>query len=236
MNTSSTSETSSSITNMSTKKFIPLRRQRPTGERYKARPKDREEGSSYAEIMHARNGGASSASETSESTQRPRPSAPLSYADEMTSSSTDIKLASSVVGSGDSALKPVPIVKLPTDIPGISIPKSRPTSPKPIESQHAEKSVKASVKLTQEYLPTPPPTPPPTTPPGSLPTPPPSSVQAPIEGARVEVQAPSVLFAPAEKTVKGVKYGSWTNLKGDPEKLERLNKPSATPLQSRWAS
>ena len=45
----------------------------------------------------------------------------------------------------------------------------------------------------------------------------------------------SVLFAPAE--VKGNKmYGGWKGLKGDPEKLERLNRPRAKPLESRWAS
>ena len=44
----------------------------------------------------------------------------------------------------------------------------------------------------------------------------------------------SVLYAPAEKNVKG-KYGHWSNLKGDPEKLVRLNDPDAKPLESRWA-
>jgi len=43
-----------------------------------------------------------------------------------------------------------------------------------------------------------------------------------------------VLFAPTEIKVQG-KFGYWSNLKGDPEKLARLNNPNAKPLESRWA-
>jgi len=45
----------------------------------------------------------------------------------------------------------------------------------------------------------------------------------------------SVLFSPAEKKFSGKNYGGWSNLKGDPKKLERLNNPNAKPLESRWA-
>ena len=44
----------------------------------------------------------------------------------------------------------------------------------------------------------------------------------------------SILFAPAETRVKGKKYGGWTNIRGDPEKLERLNQ-AGTKIESRWA-
>jgi len=49
-----------------------------------------------------------------------------------------------------------------------------------------------------------------------------------------KTQNESVLVPPTEKRVPG-KYGNWSNLKGDPEKLARLNDPNAKPLESRWA-
>ena len=59
----------------------------------------------------------------------------------------------------------------------------------------------------------------------------------PVEKTAEKPTAPrseSVLYAPAEKKVEKY-YGGWKGLKGDPEKLERLNKPRAKPLESRWA-
>jgi len=44
----------------------------------------------------------------------------------------------------------------------------------------------------------------------------------------------SVLFGPKEVKVNK-NYGGWTGLKGDPEKLERLNQPRLKALESRWA-
>src|SRR5579859_994302 len=44
----------------------------------------------------------------------------------------------------------------------------------------------------------------------------------------------SVLFAPVEKRTNE-KFGHWRNIKGDPEKLARLNQPAKKPLESRWA-
>lgn len=111
------------------------------------------------------------------------------------------------------ASKPADSVETP------SSPKSRAQPPKGIESQHAPGAAVSKV------LPTAAPTLPPTSPPAAA-------------AEKVEPPAPSsesVFYAPAAVQTKGVIYGGWKNLKGDPEKLKRLNEPSATPLESRWA-
>ena len=58
---------------------------------------------------------------------------------------------------------------------------------------------------------------------------------APPKKTSSAAKSESVLFSPAEKKFTGKNYGGWSNLKGDPKKLERLNNPYATPLESRWA-
>lgn len=55
-----------------------------------------------------------------------------------------------------------------------------------------------------------------------------------VESLRESSSRPSVLFVPTERRVNR-RYGGWTNLKGDPKKLERLNKPGLGSLESRWA-
>jgi hypothetical protein len=182
------------------------RRARPSQEIYKPRRRTPKApaavSTSYADVMNLPSEPAQPAPETSCPLQAPSALVTSSYADVMATSTPDV-----------TASKSAESVETP------SSPKSSPSLPKAIESQHAPGVA------VRKVLPVPTPTPPPTSPPAAA-------------AKKAEPPAPSsesVLFAPAETQTKGVIYGGWKNLKGDPEKLKRLNKPSATPLESRWA-
>jgi hypothetical protein len=144
-----------------------------------------------------------------------------SYADIMASGGLEtVKVPSvDIPETTDKATPPVSEICLKMSSMDLSTPSSKISSsgPSPIESIHAPQKTRAQepnstiVMKTDEK----------------------SVVVGKTVGTVPEPQK-SVLFAPAEVKVNK-KYGGWSGLKGDPEKLERLNQPRVKPLESRWA-